>query len=119
MLTLEQLRNLKSDEWIWVEASQVIDSVLCSRKTYVTNFSFTEKYFLCGAFLGLKIKDYGETWKAYRNKEEAEGYHIVKDGDTVYELGQGSDRDCFLLHTIGRDVFLSHEAAEAKLKENK
>lgn len=90
MLTLEQLRALPSDDWVWL-----VD-VKTGKGEYVTHLSFSERRFSAlrivrggyTAWRAPRIADYGKTWIAYKNKEDVSGPPRIqakyKVGDTVY-----------------------------------
>lgn len=71
MLTVEEVKRIAFDDWIWIEYD--------GKKEYTQKWFEDEKETderLCAnAVSGLYIfyyKDYGKTWIAYKNKEQAE-----------------------------------------------
>lgn len=87
MLTIEELKTLPKDDFIWlVKIKQPKLSCYCS------NLSFTPKLFNAlgnkHVWYCLRIEDYGTKWLAYRNKEEAEGYYDQIRKETAKEILQ-------------------------------
>lgn len=85
MLTIEELKTLPKDDFIWlVKIKQPKLSCYCS------NLSFTPKLFNAlgnkHGWYCLRIEDYGTKWVAYRNKEESEGYYDQIRTETVKEI---------------------------------
>lgn len=70
-LTIEQLKALEVGDWVWL-----IDKV-GDTKSYWSISENTNEYLLvyqeCYSFGTLAYSDYGKTWLAYKNKEQAEG----------------------------------------------
>lgn len=70
-LTIEQLKSLEVGDWVWI-------SRLNNKRAsgYVTDINFTAKMFTCRSVNRVpttaRIADYGKTWLAYKNKEQAE-----------------------------------------------
>ncbi len=70
-LTIDELKALKVGDWVWI-------SRLNNKRAsgYVTDINFTAKMFTCKSINRVsttaRIADYGKTWTAYKNKEEAE-----------------------------------------------
>lgn len=88
-LTIEELKNLANEEWIWVELKDkfvlkyddFIYEYRCSNRSSYFQISKTfeksDKLTLLTPYeqysLFLPYSDYGTTWLAYKNKEQAEG----------------------------------------------
>ena len=72
-LTIEQLKALKSGDYIWAIFKGYKEG------GYLQIFdSLGERYFLADAHtMDITMEDYGKKWFAYKNKEQAEG--IVSD----------------------------------------
>lgn len=72
MLTIEELKDLNVGDWVWV--------VCCIAGTYATKTAQNDErleYQTIIAQSYLDYADYGKTWLAYKNKEEAEGKSIA------------------------------------------
>lgn len=71
-LTLERLRCMKIEEWVWIEILE--PSALRKTKSgyYRKHGDFTcDEAFCCGwPQAVLEYEDYGNTWLAYRHKPE-------------------------------------------------
>lgn len=85
-LTIEQLKALEIGDWVWV--------VCCIAGTYAMKINQSEKcleYQTIAEISYLDYSDYGKTWLAYKNKEQAEAEGEIvelpcKVGDTIYYL---------------------------------
>ena len=101
-LTIEELRNLPVGDWVWIvdEEDGVSfyarhDEECCVTmhpKTHCDEFAYTS----ADEFGAYDFTDYGKTWLAYRNKEQAEARGEIVElpcktetlhvGDTVYYI---------------------------------
>ena len=83
-LTIEELRNAKKEDFIWIE--KIKQPKLSG---YCNNVSFTNKMFSAMGFKGkwncLRIEDYGKTWLAYQNKQEAERKGCEMCEDDIFD----------------------------------
>lgn len=72
-LTIEELKALEVGDWVW------IDDGICKGYRKIT---LTSVHGMClGASDSLntfRYRDYGKTWLAYKNKEQAEGQYDIK-----------------------------------------
>lgn len=84
-LTIEELRALEVGDWVWI-------FWLNNNKAsgYVTDINFTAKMFTCKSVNRVattaRIADYGKTWLAYKNKEEADGLYDNLHKETAKEI---------------------------------
>lgn len=75
-LTLDELKELDSRDWVWLIS---IKQLTLTGLGYFTHLSFTKKMFsaktvtMNNKWSNFRFDDYGRTWLAYRNKEEANG----------------------------------------------
>lgn len=110
-LTVEELKALKVGDWVWISRSS-------NNKTsgYVTDIDFTAKMFTCKSVNRVattaRIADYGTTWLAYKNKEEAEG---------VYDKLQAEcdDKERYTIELYNRAREAERRFAELKEKDKK
>lgn len=85
MLTIEQLKALQVGEWVWISEPKTFFGDLSSyyTKSEASNdecFAYdipTEDAYDEKETLTWEYDEYGKTWFAYRNKEEAEGKSIT------------------------------------------
>lgn len=85
-LTIEQLRALKVGDWVWGFDSR------CEKSYYLLkgyNEECYESYFSAPNGTVYSYLDYGKTWLAWKNKEQAETKGEIVElpcetGDTVY-----------------------------------
>lgn len=86
-LSIEELRNLEVGDWMWEDKSKVYEFI----KDKTEEFMLT----LCDGVLDRHYySDYGKTWLAYKNKEQAECKGEIvelpcKIGDTVWYIKYG------------------------------
>lgn len=70
MLTIQQLKQLEKYDWVYV----VLDD---HEGYYMKGVDDDDEFVPSGVFsMGLTYATYGKTWRAYKNKEEAEGRSI-------------------------------------------
>lgn len=77
MLTIEELKSLKTYEWVWVD---ILGQK--NKSTYVCIFKCNNETLIWlegDNSYRLDFSDYGKTWLAFKNKEEAEGKSIPFD----------------------------------------
>ncbi len=87
MLTVEELKALKVGDWIWIVEKTGTSQNLCNGRYFVKCLQSQEMQDLQTSFLGKTIhnnlgsyfwyKNYGKSWIAYKNKEEAENEDLV------------------------------------------
>ena len=72
MLTIEELKALQVGEWVWITTKG-------GNGFYGQIDEDTDDNALCiqSEFMPFVYRKYGNTWSAYRNKEEAEGKSIT------------------------------------------
>lgn len=88
MLTVEQLKELKVGDWVWLVQRQDKMPDICA---YVEIVPISDNKYLRvgvdGHIVHIPIEKYGTKWVAYRNKEEADETSTIlpcKVGDTLY-----------------------------------
>lgn len=71
MLTIDELKQLRMNDWVWLEKINRPDL-----STYCTHIFIYEKIFTAKGvrtkWYSLRFADYGKTWAVYKNKEQAE-----------------------------------------------
>lgn len=75
MLTIEQLKALPVDEWVFIIVKSTDTYSLYSKGTYARKRISGDDIFRFETIEALPAKfyfDYGITWIAYKNKEQAE-----------------------------------------------
>ena len=80
-LTIEELKALKEDDWVWV----VVKENAYPKSAQETGYCMigqSKDGIGCGYMCKVLYTDYGKTWIAYKNKEQAEG----KDDELVKEV---------------------------------
>lgn len=68
-LTLKEVKNIKTGEWVWIEAINLpwFDSAYCKKQEdYTHGKSFTCGY--PGNSYGFEYSDYGKRWTVYREE---------------------------------------------------
>lgn len=89
-LTIAQLKSLKVGDWVWLIDTKSGNGTYA--QLYCTGRDMLQ---FCTALFTLPPHlyfDYGKTWLAYKNKEQAEGEIIelpCKVGDTVWYIEYG------------------------------
>lgn len=87
-LTIDELRALKAGEWLWVCGTRY-----GNQYAHICLQNFEENYINLTLTFGsnerFSYSTYGETWLAYKNKEQAESKGEIVElpcnvGDTVY-----------------------------------
>lgn len=79
-LTIEQLKELPVGEWVWIVDKN-------DKSYYAEIAAHCEEVFAIATYLTISThfySEYGKTWLAYKNKEEAEENIQLKKGDTLY-----------------------------------
>lgn len=71
-LTIEQLKALPMGEWVWLDFQYSLDRRHNGYYQIKANAERTE-VILCGIEHDYLLCDYGTTWLAYKNKEQAVG----------------------------------------------
>lgn len=116
-LTIEELKQLKMGDWVWL-----ID---CGYGIYAKIVGYEENYFILDTLpmiLDYRILDYGKTWVAYKNKEQAEcdnSYDLLKVKYEIVlkeyaKLKRKATKYNFMTKTIDKEIT---KQAEQKLIE--
>lgn len=117
-MTIEQLKALEIGDWVWIKTPSGATSY------YKKADSICDTAFVAvGGKTGLyqQYSDYGKTWLAYKNKEQAEAKGDIVDlpckvGDTVFVLrsGAGSPLRIEEEKIIGFDILQNTVMAHGK-----
>lgn len=78
-LTLDELREMELQQWVWIETKMPFD---CKEKVtayYSKHYDYTHDTAFCCGYPGITFSfdyaDYGKTWLAYRRKPESVHNH--------------------------------------------
>lgn len=125
-LTVEELKNLKVGDWVWVKDNCGLTSYCEIIKFYPDDLMLEYK----GELRPVPYNTYGETWLAYKNKEQAEAEGEIvelpynKAGENIYKIIVPIDSEPYIEtstvatpHTVY--IFTDKSEAEAKLAELK
>lgn len=97
-LTIEEIKQLEKDDWLYLIRTEPYDK----REKYykINRKNQNSLVFYCGSGneIAFSYEDYGKTWLAYKNKEQAECKGVLKSlicdiGDKVYIVKKICD--CF------------------------
>lgn len=103
-LTIEQLKALEVGDWVWVETINAPNSSFRGYYQIRPNAE-RSKLIFCGIEHDYSILDYGKTWLAYKNKEQAEAKGEIvelpcKVGDKIYVPWIFDDTDGIMNLTV-------------------
>ena len=121
-LTIEQLKALPIGEWVWI-TMETEDSYIVGYYQLIHPL-YTRLNAVGAVDLDLSYSDYGKTWTAYRNREQAEGaidyeteYNALHASviDHCYKMDEKDYRKHFYDMTIGNRIQLIEQSqAEGK-----
>ena len=99
-LTIEELKSLEIGEWVWVKfvIENSIDKEYASREKYFQIIDpENDTAIRFNRFVPMPYSTYGNTWVAYKNKEQADGKQLAeppcKIGDTAYLIYSSEQRE--------------------------
>lgn len=120
-LSIEEIKQLKEYDYFWLV--NINDT---NKNIYISNISYTKET-LAGLdfynnFRRMKWDNYGKTWVAYKNKEQAEcdnSYDLLKVKYEIVlkeyaKLKRKATKYNFMTKTIDKEIT---KQAEQKLKE--
>lgn len=125
-LTIEQLEALEVGDWVWITDA---DGDLGGYARKCVCFNENEfQYETIETYEAYNYADYGKTWLAYKNKEQAEAKGEIVElpepfietcinsyGETIYKVYQSYvETRC-----SNEEIFFTKEDAEEKLAELK
>ena len=86
-LTIEELKALEVGDWVWVvglESGHGYYRCIAPSKYGETAYSLREAFLWCANDVMLSMKNYGKTWIAYNNKQEAEAKGEIVDTENTF-----------------------------------
>lgn len=84
-LTIDELKALKVGDWVWVEVINVPNGSFRGYYQIRPNAE-RSKLIFCGIEHDYSIMDYGKTWLAFKNKEQAEAKgDVYKEYNEIYD----------------------------------
>lgn len=84
-LTIDELKTLREGDWVWVEVINVPNGSFRGYYQIRPNAE-RSKLIFCGIEHDYSIMDYGKTWLAFKNKEQAEAKDdVYKEYNEIYD----------------------------------
>lgn len=114
-LTIDELKALKVDDWVWLK--------VCDTKSYWNISENTNEYLLvyqeCYCFGTLNYSDYGKTWLAWKNKEQADAQGEIVELPNPIMRGDSTLGYAIDYYVTKTEYFKDKEEAERRLAELK
>lgn len=109
-LTIEELKALPVGDWVWVVNLQEKSGVY-HRKSFNSD---KELLVISIAMAGFPYYNYGKTWIAYKNKEQAEG----KDENMIERIEKAYEHNVAECERCMNKVDMKHQFAMESMKEH-